>query len=74
MRLTPGSVSIFGLLHDQEHKVIVLISQKAWEADFVSFHPNINTETLEIPREGFHHFLSLLKNKWQLIEEIKGVC
>ena len=28
-----------------------------WESEYVSFHPNINTETLEITKDDFHKYV-----------------
>ncbi|MBU0459390.1 MAG: prolyl-tRNA synthetase associated domain-containing protein [Nanoarchaeota archaeon] len=66
--LTPGSVSPSGLLHDKEHKVKVLIDEDVWNADFTGFHPDINTETLEINREGFRKYIKSLKNEYEVIK------
>ncbi|MBN1385501.1 prolyl-tRNA synthetase associated domain-containing protein [Candidatus Woesearchaeota archaeon] len=65
--LTKGSVSPFGLLNDKEGKVIVYIDHDVWDADIVSFHPNINTESLELSREMFHRFMDLLEQKKEVI-------
>jgi Ala-tRNA(Pro) deacylase len=51
--LTPGSVSPFGLVNDTEHKVTVFIDEEVLSASIVTFHPNINTETLELKQEEF---------------------
>lgn len=63
LNLTPGSVSPFGLINDKANKVIILIDKEVLEADYVSFHPNINTETLELTKENFHKYINLLNNK-----------
>jgi len=63
----PGSVSFFGLLNDKKKIVEVLIDKEIYEAEYVNFHPNINTQTLEIPKEFFHKLLSTLSNSWQVI-------
>jgi Ala-tRNA(Pro) deacylase len=56
--LTPGSVSPFGLIHDREHAVRVVIDRELKSAERVSFHPNINTVTLTIARADFEKFLA----------------
>lgn len=66
--LIPGAVSPFGLINDKEHKVIIIIDKKVWESDFVSFHPNINTETLELKREDFHKYIESLENEVRILE------
>lgn len=66
LNLEPGAVSPFALINQSE-EVILLISEQVWNSDYVSFHPNINTETLEISKTGFHKFVSSLGNKFYLI-------
>jgi len=63
----PGSVSPFGLINDSEHKIKVVVGKKIWESDFVSFHPNNNTETLELSGEDFRRYIESLKNEVVLI-------
>ena len=65
LNLTPGSVSIFSLISNE--KIILLLSEKIFNSDFVAFHPNINTETLELNKNDFHIFLNSLKNKKTII-------
>lgn len=67
LNLTTGSVSPFALINDKEAKVIIIISKDVWNSDFVSFHPNINTETLELTRNDFHNYINSLKNKLIII-------
>lgn len=55
--VTPGSVSPFGLIHDREHAVRVVIDRDMKAAERVSFHPNINTVTLTLARTDFEMFL-----------------
>jgi Ala-tRNA(Pro) deacylase len=56
--LTPGSVSPFGLIHDREHHVRVVVDRDLKTADRLTFHPNINTVTLTITRQDFERFLA----------------
>ena len=55
--LTPGSVSPFGLTHDREHHVRVVIDRDLKSAARISFHPNINTATLVVAYADFLRFL-----------------
>lgn len=66
--VTSGAVSPFGLINDKETKVKVLIDKKIWSSDFVSFHPNINTETIELRGKDFQKYIKSLKNKLVLFE------
>ena len=65
--LSSGAVSPFGLINDNEHKVEVLIDKIVWESEYVSFHPNINTETLEITKDDFHKYVKSTGNKYVII-------
>ncbi len=63
LNVSTGAVSPFGLINDKEHKTIVVIDKEIWDSEFVSFHPNINTETLELTKQGFHKYIGSLENK-----------
>src|SRR6476660_1179102 len=55
--VTPGSVSPFGLIHDRDRQVRVVLDRDLKAASRVAFHPNINTVTLTIARDDFQRFL-----------------
>jgi Ala-tRNA(Pro) deacylase len=65
--LKPGSVSPFGLINDEGHKSEVIIDREVWDAETVSFHPNINTETLELSGRDFQKYIKSLKNQLKII-------
>lgn len=44
--ITPGSVSVMGLMNDREKKVRLLIDQDVLEAEYFACHPCINTSSL----------------------------
>jgi len=46
--LTPGSVSVLGLMNDEAHKVHLLIDQPLMQAQWFGCHPCINTSTLRL--------------------------
>lgn len=66
--LSPGSVSPFGLINDQEKHVHVFLDQNLRKSDRISFHPCINTASLVIPYEGFERFLRFTKNSFEYLE------
>ncbi len=66
LNLTPGSVSIFGMIYTT--KVIFLLDKEVWEADAVGFHPNINTATLVINHENLEKFYNSIKARKQIID------
>jgi Ala-tRNA(Pro) deacylase len=59
--LTPGSVSIFGMINAKN--VLLVIDEEVWNADITGFHPNINTETLEIKHKDLEKFVNSLNCK-----------
>ena len=65
--LTKGAVSPFGLINDSEKQTKVLIDKVIWEADFVSFHPNINTATIELTGKDFQKYIKVIGNEYKLI-------
>lgn len=65
--LTPGSVSPFGLINDPARHVHLFIDKSLLTFDRLSFHPNINTASLIIPREGLFRFLSHTGHTYELI-------
>jgi len=56
--LTPGSVSPFGLIHDANHSVRVIVDEDLRSAGRLIFHPNINTASVTIEGAAFDRFLS----------------
>ena len=56
--LTPGSVSVLGLVNDSEHCVQCVIDQNLWDADAIQAHPLINTATMVIPHHQLERFLA----------------
>ncbi|MBM3233134.1 prolyl-tRNA synthetase associated domain-containing protein [Candidatus Pacearchaeota archaeon] len=66
LNLTPGSVSIFGMIYARNTSL--LIDREIWEAEFSGFHPNINTSTLVISRESLRKFCMSLSSKWEVVD------
>lgn len=46
--ITPGSVSIMGLMNDMEKKVQLLIDEDVMKCEYFGCHPCINTSSLKI--------------------------
>ena len=46
--ITPGSVSILGLMNDKEHKVRLLVDEDVLKGEYVGCHPCINTSSLKL--------------------------
>jgi Ala-tRNA(Pro) deacylase len=56
----PGSVSAFSLLNDTEKNVSFYLDKVLYDAEFINFHPLVNTATTTISRDDFLCFLKLL--------------
>jgi Ala-tRNA(Pro) deacylase len=56
--LTPGSVTVLGLINDPDHHVEVVIDEEVWEAPAWRCHPLVNTATLLIDRADIEGFLA----------------
>lgn len=46
--VTPGSVSVMGLMNDKEHQVKLLIERDVLECEYFGCHPCINTTSLRL--------------------------
>ena len=46
--ITPGSLSILGLMNDRENRVNLLIDEDVLQAECIGMHPCINTSSLKI--------------------------
>jgi Ala-tRNA(Pro) deacylase len=66
--LQAGSVSIFGLIHDQEDHVYVFLDENLKKARRLSFHPNDNTASLVISIDDFMKFLNWTKNPYEFLQ------
>ena len=46
--ITPGSLSVLGLMNDTENRVRLLIDEELLKDEFIGFHPCINTSSLRV--------------------------
>lgn len=46
LNITPGSVSVMGLMNDTEHRVKLLIDEDVLASEYVGCHPCINTSSI----------------------------
>ena len=46
--ITPGSVSVMGLMNDHDHRVRLLMDEDVAKGEFIGFHPCINTSSLRL--------------------------
>mgnify|MGYP000646316809 CR=1 FL=1 len=56
--ITPGSVSVLGLMNDKEHQVQLLVDEDVLNAEYVGCHPCVNTSSLRLKTSDiFNTFL-----------------
>ncbi len=56
--VTPGSVTILGLVNDRDRAVDVVIDRVVWDHSRWRAHPLVNTATLILERSGVEAFLA----------------
>jgi Ala-tRNA(Pro) deacylase len=56
--ITPGAVSPLGLINDTDHHTIFMIDKELWNEETICCHPNVNTETLQIPGYDFRKLIT----------------
>jgi Ala-tRNA(Pro) deacylase len=64
--ITPGAVSPIGLVNDTNNKVIFMVDERIWNAKEVCCHPNVNTETLQIPGLEFQKLIKATGTSMQI--------
>lgn len=55
--ITPGSVSVLGLMNDSLHTVKLLIDKDLLKEEYIGCHPCINTSTLKLKRDDILNVL-----------------
>lgn len=46
--ITPGSLSVLGLMNDREHHVHLLVDEDVLNGEFIGCHPCVNTSSLRL--------------------------
>jgi Ala-tRNA(Pro) deacylase len=59
LKLTPGSVTLLGVINDRAKEVEVVIDEDLWAQDALLCHPLENTSTLSIDRASLASFFEL---------------
>jgi len=65
--VTPGSVTLLGLVNDTAHNVQFVIDQALWDASAVQAHPLVNTATMVVPHADLIRFLAATGHAPQII-------
>ena len=69
--ITPGSLSVMGLMNDTDNKVKLLIDRDVLTAGHIGCHPCINTSCIRITVEALERFLENVNHPYTIVE-LKG--
>ena len=58
--VTPGSVTAFALVNDNEKRVSFVLDSELAAAELINFHPLTNTATTTIDNRGFARFMDAI--------------
>lgn len=65
--ITPGAVSILGLVNDVHHAVECFIDEALWKNTAFRVHPLVNTASFIISREGIETFMKAVGHPLSVI-------
>lgn len=66
--ITPGSVSVLGLMNDVENKVRLIVDEDVLKGEFVGCHPCINTSSLKLyTKDVFEVICKALKHDMTVV-------
>jgi Ala-tRNA(Pro) deacylase len=65
--VTPGSVTVLGLINDTTHAVTVIFDNNLKDKA-LQCHPLVNTATLAVPFEGIKAFLNLTQHNYDFLD------
>ncbi|MFC7292314.1 prolyl-tRNA synthetase associated domain-containing protein [Hirschia litorea] len=68
LKVTPGSVSAFGLMHDQNKSVRFFLDEKLLGYETLNFHPLRNDMTTSISQPDFARFLNSTGRRLECID------
>ena len=68
MDITPGSVSVLGLMNDKENHVKLLVDEDVLNAEYLGCHPCINTSSLRVKvTDVFETFLKAVGHDYTVV-------
>ena len=67
--ITPGSVSVLGLMNDKENNVALLVDEDVLNAEYFGCHPCINTSSLRLKTaDVFGKFLEAVHHEYTVVK------
>lgn len=71
--ITPGSVSVMGLMNDTEKKVKLLVDEDILKEEYIGCHPCINTSSIRLKvKDVFETFLNTVGHKYTVVTLSNG--
>ena len=66
--ITPGSVSIMGLMNDTDNQVQLLVDEEVLQGEFLGCHPCVNTSSLKLgTKDVFEKFLPAVHHEYMVV-------
>ena len=66
--ITPGAVSVMGLMNDHDNQVRLLVDEEVLSAEYVGCHPCVNTSSIRLKtRDVFERFLPAVGHTFQSV-------
>lgn len=66
--VTPGSVTLLGLINDVNKEVVVIIDNDLWKHEKINYHPLVNTASLVFKRDDLKKFLAWRGNEVKFLD------
>ena len=69
LNISPGSVSVMGLMNDRDKRVRLLIDRDILQDEYVGCHPCVNTSSLKIKtKDILDKFLPYVEHDYTVVE------
>ena len=66
--VTPGAVTVLGLVNDIDHQVSLCVDRQIWDQDHFLCHPLVNTSTLLLAKLDLVKFFELTGHRVHVID------
>lgn len=68
LNISPGSVSVLGLMNDLENRVQLLVDEEVLEDEFIGCHPCVNTSSLKLlTKDLTERFLPAVHHEMKIV-------
>ena len=67
--ITPGSVSVMGLMNDKDNQVKLLVDEDILKEEYIGCHPCINTASMRLKvSDVFEKFLPAVHHDYTVVQ------